>query len=318
MVKMKMRSLLIVVFVVVGCGRPSAPVPPEVEHQPWPARREAFDIDLTAHREAGWLVVRTPTGSRDEGDSLTWSAEAMGVSCEQAAATLTALEAMQDVEQGYYVRVEPLPERYVANHDVVSRDGWVSLAYGMTRSWWRCQELRPRITTSWQRAVAAVGSATRLHPNAPGAVVTPWFRYVVDAMSSFVGGDVPQPSVAARSGYELAVETTVRSVVGSRGACYPLHLALDEILALASMGTAISTAAKQDLCEATAATGLLTWGWYCHGGVSEVASWLEQYQPNQIVYRHQRCSWEVEDFPFGDTAASLDWLTLRDLYVSGG
>lgn len=317
-----LHSLIWLMFllwgVVLGCGKPSKPSEPKPEPEPWGERAASYEAELERHREAGWLVVRTADGYRDEGDSLTWSGEAMGVSCAQAERTLAALEAMQDKEAGYYVRVDPLPVQYVDELNVVSRDGWISVAYGMTRVWRRCPDLQARMAASWQRAQAAVGDSVWLHPNALQALVLPSFRYLTDAIDAFSQGDWPAASTARRLSFELATEATVHSVVASKSPCYPLHLVFSEILSLSAVGLPISTNAKRDLCEVTKSTGLINWRWYCQDESEAVESWLEKYRPNQLVYAHQRCSWESEDFPPEDTVASLDWLTLRDLYVNGG
>ncbi len=310
-----MIRLLLCAGLLSSCGKATDDVPPEAEHAPWPERAAAYEADLQAHREGGWLVVRTANGLRDEGDSLTWTGEAMGVSCAQAEATLSAFEHMQDSYGGYYVRIDPLPAEYAQNP--VSRDGWVGVMYGIARSWRRCPDLQARMTASFERARAAVGTAARLHPSANVvASVTPWFRYVTDAVSALTAG-APRPTDAARVGFELAGETTAASIVSARSACYPLHLMLSEILTLSAVGLPISAEAKRNLCNQTASTGLMNWRWYCQDSSADVASWLEQYQPNKIVYRHQRCDWESEDFPITDSVASLDWLTLRDLYIHG-
>lgn len=301
---------------LASCGRAAEPTRPQPEPAPWPARASAYETELGSHREGGWLVVRTADGYRDEGDSLTWSGEAMGISCGQAEASLVAVERLQEKSGGYYLRFDPLPDRYSA--DVVSRDGWIGVVYGMTRAWHKCPALQSRMADSWHRARSAVGNALTLHPQASAAFITPQMHYLLDAMDAFVDGAAPAPRPAAKAMYELATETTVRLIVAGKTPCYPLHLAFSEAIALAAMGSPISEAAKRDLCEATASTGLINWRWFCQDDPAAVRSWLEQYQPNRIVYAHQRCSWETEDFPSTDTVASLDWLTLRDLYVNGG
>lgn len=313
---MGIRTYL-VALLFASCAKPSNPVDPSSPPERWKETADLYTDVLTSHREGGWLVARTPDGDRDQGDSLTFTGEAMGLDCPQASLTLDALERMQETYAGYYLRVEPLPDHYWGEKNVVSRDGWIGVMYGMTRAWVRCPDLKARMTASWKRARAAVGAASTLHPAASSAFITPTFRYVQDLVSRMVEETSWTPPDAARVAFEGALMLSVRSVVGSKGACYPLRLGLLQLLTASAVGFPISDGAKRDLCEASASSGLMTWRWYCQDSSGLVESWLEQYQPNQIVYAHQRCSWETEDFPVGASYASLDWLTLRDLYLNG-
>lgn len=263
----------------------------------------------------GWVATRVTgdIGCYDLGDSLLFSGLALAVlPCAEGDEVLQAVAASQDERQGLFVRYEPLSPQYAGNEN--SRDGITGLIFGLTVRAAHCPADRPRLADMWRRYRAALGpSPVALYPGNLNAIVTPAFAAVLQQADRVLAGG-EGPSFTRRIVWEAAASQGAQDATAHREACYGIHLAtLQAIL----FGSSASNDFHKAFCVATAGAGLALTDWYCGAGAEAVKSWLSNYQPNLLVYSHQRCTWETEIPRPGSDGPALDWLVLYTLAKEG-
>lgn len=292
-----------------------SPSTPAAEVDEFSEEAQSYRDHLTAGLCGGWVGthVEGESSCYDMGDSLLFSGLALAVlPCAGGAPVLAAIEASQESRGGLFVRYEPLSPDYSGNEN--SRDGITGLIFGLATRARHCPDDKNLIAGMWQRYRTALGpNPLALYPGNLHAVVTPPFAAVLEQGDHLLAGG-ESPPFARRVLWEAAAAKGAQATVEDHGACFTVHL---ETLQALLFGAAASGDFHKGFCQGTAGAGLALTDWYCGTGAEAVKSWLSTYQPNQMVYRHQRCSWETETPRPGTDGPALDWLMLYTLAKEG-
>lgn len=254
------------------------------------------------------LDLSNDEGEADIGDSLLFTGIALGsVSCEIADRLVLALERMQDVNEGYLVRFNPLPAEYKKNP--VSRDGAIGALFGLVRAEKRCPELSKRIKGVKEKWKAAIGSSLFLHPNS-SALITPQLQFWIDA--AYGKG----MNAAKYSLFMSSALVTAQQIKEKKSACYPVHLETLQFLTMEVQGVKLTKEDKKNWCSITDGMGLMLTDWYCGRSSERAKAWLKYPETSQHIYMHQRCSWESPDVG-SLRSPRVDYLVLYRLMSEG-
>jgi len=285
---------------------------------PNPRRIPAFDAQENELRarlvgkflDDGYVVSREADGSpQHQGDSLIWSAIAMGIlPCGQGAATTNAILDSVKKNDGRLIRIEPLPASYEGNE--TSRDQVTGALLGFVLRDERCPQDREALRSAWGRHHDFVlRHGGRLHEGGnPNFYMNPAMRFLWDLVSHHFGhGD--EPGKVAKAAFESGIIISSTATDLQESACYPVHLSTLMMITAARLGRPVTHLTRREFCHQTRGMELPLTEWFCDRGSPE--TYLASFQPNQWEYRHQRCKWESPDGKPGKQTPALDFLMMK-------
>ncbi len=249
-------------------------------------------------------------GAQRVGDSLIWTATAIGVlPCEDAARLVDRLVLRLEQNGGLLVRYEPLPAEY-ADGNEISFDGETGVEFGLARFLTRCGDAadRGRLAAAWRLRLDAVAAAGgHLHPNVD-ATVPGAFKLTGDALAHELGlGGAPARD--RHLAFEAEAAAFIGATVLARASCFRLNLAYEHLSALEAMGFSSSGPGRQALCAATDGVGVLTWDHWC--GRPGLEAYAAEFHDDT---RLQRCDYQgAENDEFAGPGVHYLW-ALRILY----
>lgn len=214
-----------------------------------------------------WIVSRGESDSVEhKGDSLLWTALAMGVmDCDAGAPLEAALQKMLSDTNGALYRHPDLPDEW-------SLDGALGLYWGLSKRLEICGGKE-----TWAPLFA-------LHVEKVS--LPPYFDTVRAVVASNLGlGDMPGVDELGRLGAEI--DAWAIATVSQKIPAYRLHLGflvLDTIAAPKSKAT---------YCGAVKDAKIPLLEHFCSR--PGLDSWLNLFAYNQYEYRHQRADWEAPD-----------------------
>lgn len=263
---------------ILGCSQnsPNKSPPSQTQFD----RYVEVSMRLPNFLDNGWVVSR---GSQDNhGDSLIFTGLAMyGLSCSDGEAEASALEKML-LSGSYY--------RYPGDTDAVSLDQRLGLYRGITARFKRCNE-----TARWAQALSSVQ---------PGGL-PPEFSYLEDKLRAALGL-AGNPASDKQAALEAEIASWAAGVNATHAACYRINLGLITLQTIEELDGHISTLGRNAFCAATKGTNLPTVEAWC--GRTSMAAYLNGFQYNVWVYRHQRCpAWEAPDGN-GEAQSGVDYL----------
>lgn len=304
-----MRILFLSLLIVCGC-KPAHPKP-----APLPVTVSiAQQFEDASHRlssefidDKGFIVSRgTGETAEDVGDALIWTGlGAYALDCPLGAVLSDSLRYMiMELGGGIY--------RHPTLKDNASLDGALGLFRGIAKRITLCNEAEV-----WKNPLAKLQNferltAGRLNP-VDSAVLPAEFDYVRDLLLAKLqlAGEPPVDRLRA---LEQELTAWALAVKETKSACYRANLGLITLQTVEELGGSISKAGRDGFCDVTDGLNLATIDQWC-GRIGPLEDFLNSFQYDTWVYRHQRClGWEHPDAN-GTKTPGLDRLVaFRQLY----
>lgn len=281
--------LLLVLAMLFSCSHAKDQPSPTAAPDPISAKWAEAADRLMAMADDGWVVSRYDDGRLErQGDSLIWTGIALGtLDCARAKNMEAALFGMLDQNQGRLWRHPAIPNDW-------SLDGAIGFYYGVIQHARRC----PETAADWAPRLAMHAVAIRGDPR-----LVPRFELLLAAAQGLT------PSETDRGELGAEVAAWAAADVAAKAPAYRLHLGW---LALRSID---APRGRDAYCIVVDSAAMPLIENFC--GRDGLKTWTDQFQYDQMEYKHQRAVWESEAQPAGLHTPALDLLVaLRELYVT--